>query len=238
MRGIAFNAEVSERHITEPQNDLLVWQLVDSAFPAGGFAHSGGLEAAAQHGEISNRSDLIHFIKNALQQVGRGSLPFVSGAHETPENFGAISQHLETILSNQVANRASQLQGRAFLASSVRIFPGVELKLFQRKISDLNFPPHFAPVFGAILSVLHLARNLACRIFLFVHLRGFVSSAVRLGLVGPLEGQGIQHQLTDFLETVFAESLNVDYKDAAQTSPLYEIWQANQDRLYSRLFQS
>jgi urease accessory protein len=238
MRGTAFNAEVSERHIAEPQNDLLVWQLSDSAFPAGGFAHSGGLEAAAQHGEISNRSDLIHFIKNALQQVGRGSLPFVSGAHKTPENFGAISQHLETFTSNEVANRASRLQGRAFLASSVRIFPGKELKLFQQKINDLSYPPHFAPVFGTILSLLHVTRESACRIFLFVHLRGFVSSAVRLGLVGPLEGQGIQYQLTGFLETVFAESVNVDYKDAAQTSPLLEIWHSNQDRLYSRLFQS
>ncbi|KAB2673485.1 MAG: urease accessory protein UreF, partial [Verrucomicrobia bacterium] len=29
---------------------------MDSAFPTGGFAHSGGLEAARQHGEVTGRS--------------------------------------------------------------------------------------------------------------------------------------------------------------------------------------
>ena len=39
-------------------NQWLLWQLADSAFPTGGFAHSGGLEAAWQNGEVSNRGDV------------------------------------------------------------------------------------------------------------------------------------------------------------------------------------
>ena len=35
--------------------NFLVWQLIDSAFPSGGFAHSGGLEATVQHGHVSRR---------------------------------------------------------------------------------------------------------------------------------------------------------------------------------------
>ena len=33
-------------------SDWLTWQVVDSAFPTGAFAHSYGLEAAWQQGEV------------------------------------------------------------------------------------------------------------------------------------------------------------------------------------------
>src|SRR5689334_4011659 len=65
-------------------NPWLIWQLGDSAFPTGGFAHSSGLEAAWQHGEIRARSDLLAFLRNLITQCGQGALPFVSHAHLAP----------------------------------------------------------------------------------------------------------------------------------------------------------
>src|SRR5437764_980339 len=42
-------------------DDFTIWQLIDSAFPTGGFAHSSGLEAAWQHGEVRGRTELVSF---------------------------------------------------------------------------------------------------------------------------------------------------------------------------------
>src|SRR5881628_3376496 len=47
-------------------SDWLVWQVVDSAFPTGTFAHSWGLEAAWQQGEIETPAALEAFVLNAV----------------------------------------------------------------------------------------------------------------------------------------------------------------------------
>ena len=98
---------------------------------------------------------------------------------------------------------------------------------------------HLAPVFGVrVLRELGVARTEAARLFLFFHLRGLVSAAVRLGLIGPLQGQSLQHRLASEAETGCHPCQDLSLNDVAQTAPLIELWQANQDRLYSRLFKS
>ena len=47
-------------------NDWLIWQMVDTAFPSGGFAHSAGLEAAVQWGELQPAGRLDLFLRESL----------------------------------------------------------------------------------------------------------------------------------------------------------------------------
>ncbi|MFP2912429.1 urease accessory protein UreF, partial [Pyxidicoccus sp. 3LFB2] len=58
-----------------------VLQLADSGFPTGGFAHSGGLEAAVQAGEVRGASELRRFVRELLWQAGHGALPLLGAAH-------------------------------------------------------------------------------------------------------------------------------------------------------------
>ena len=61
------------------EHDYLIWQLCDSAFPTGGFAHSSGLEAAWQQGEVGTPGDLYAWLAASLGQLwtmdpdGRGT---------------------------------------------------------------------------------------------------------------------------------------------------------------------
>jgi urease accessory protein len=215
--------------------DWLLWQLADSAFPTGGFAHSSGLEAAMQHGEVRNGADFEHFAAASLRQAGRSSLPFALAAYDHPDRLMELDLHFHAYTSNHVANRASRLQGKAFLNSTGRIFklPGLDC----RSWSELPHG-HFAPAFGAVTRRLGVNRDASARLFLFQQLRGVVSAAVRLGIVGPMEAQSIQHRLSASAEDIAANGGALEPLDAAQTAPLAEIWQSAQDRLYSRLFQS
>ena len=207
----------------------MIWQLVDSAFPAGGFAHSFGLEAAWQQGEVDAAS-LPAFVRDAIAQAGHGGLPFVLAAFDDPKSLLVIDERCDAFLRNPVANRASRVQGRAWAGTVGRSFPGVDVRRAGHR--------HFTPVFGATLNALGIERLDAARMFLFGTARGTLSAAVRLGITGTTDAQRILSERAGDLDRTIQRCGDSAIEDAAQTSPLIDLWQASHDRLYSRLFQS
>ncbi|RYE94995.1 MAG: urease accessory protein UreF [Myxococcales bacterium] len=216
----------------------LLLQLADSAFPAGGFAHSGGLEAMMQQGELEAPDALRGFLEQALWQTGRGALPLVSAAHADPGAHAALDARADALLVSHVANRASRQQGRALLATAVRSFELPALAALQREARAAGLATHHAPVFGAIAARLDLPADETRQAFLHLQLRGLTSAAVRLGLLGPHEAQGLHFALGPLLTRVHDTCAPLGLDALAQTAPLLDLFGATHDRLYSRLFLS
>ena len=215
----------------------LTLQLADSAFPCGGFAHSGGLEAAVAWGEVRDDQQLLEFTRVSLQQVAAGPLPLVRASHRS-RSICAADEWCDAFLSNHVANRASRLQGTAFLATAASVFPIAELASLQQQRRSERWPGHLSPVFGAVTALLGLPGDRAARLFLFSALRSLISAAVRLNVVGPLQGQAIQYHLAPEAEQALLQTADRLPQDICQTAPLIDIFQGTHDRIYSKLFQS
>jgi urease accessory protein len=140
-------------------------------------------------------------------------------------------------LSNHVANRASRVQGAAFLSTAAHAFEIPELFTLRAAIRAEGRPGHLAPCFGTACAAIGLGRSSAVSLFLFHTLRGLASSAVRLGIVGSLDAQRMQQRMAEEFRPL-AEADPPPLEVAAQTSPVLEILHARHDRLYSRLFVS
>ena len=217
-------------------SDWLIWQLIDSAFPTGGFAHSSGLEAAWQHGEVRGRAELAAFVETSLDQLAHAALPFVLAAYDKPEMLNEFDSLCDLFTTNHVANRASRAQGRAFSTTCSRVWPSPAVSAVDALVRQ--GAGHAGPAMGAMLAALAVPAESARQLCLYGTARGVLAAAVRLGIAGSYDAQRLQHDVTAAMLAVADRCRALDERDLAQTAPLLDLLGAAHDRLYSRLFQS
>jgi urease accessory protein UreF len=240
-----------------------VVMLADSGLPTGSFAHSAGLEAAAQLGMIRREEDVRTFIEAATRSSIQLLAPFlVAGLRITQDGNGdesirdrweKLHQECQAVMvTNQPACSASIDQGKSLVRVASQWLSGAQDSSFSNGVDNSilellksGSPPHIAPVFGVIGGLLGLDEIQVCRLFAYCMARDLVSSAVRLSLVGPLASVPLLHNVQESVEIGICEVYDDIQNNptdpllvAATSAPVIEALHPCHEILQVRLFRS
>jgi urease accessory protein len=223
---------------SQPTSPWLLWQVIDSAFPVGGFAHSGGLEAAVQLGFVKDAETLAEFARVSLTQSARFAAPFIAAVTDDPEQFAELNRRYDIRLTNDPANRASRALGAAVLTAGEATLPTSGLGDIGRGARKADGFVHYPPAWGLLADAVGMSADEAIDAFLFQQGRSILSAAVRLGVIGPMQSQQLMIRVGQIRQKCLDLSRHTTPDTASATAPTLDLLQSLHERLYSRLFNS
>lgn len=112
----------------------------------------------------------------------------------------------------------------------------------EQWMNDLEAPSgHFAPLWAVVARAMGVDDpTQAAYVFLFNHAKAVVSAAVRAGVLGPYQAQGLlagrwlRAEIGSGLEAAWG----VGVGEAGQGVPAMDLWVGRHELLYSRIFNS
>lgn len=219
---------------------LALMQLADSSLPTGGYAFSGGLESAARIGLLRDGDGLRRYFLNYLEQFAWGDLPYLNACweFEAAEGLQETVEELDALLAVPETNRASATQGRGWLSILQTLYPESGIGALAAWFAESGMPTHFLICAGAGLRRAGWSCGQVRRLCYYLAARDQTSAAVRLGLIGPMEGQRLLAAGVAEGERILIDTEDLLPTDARRGSPLLDIAQGRHATLYTRLFQS
>jgi len=207
--------------------------LADGRLPAGGHAHSGGVEAATVDGGVTSLDDLAAFLLGRLGTAGLVAASFAAAVcqacrsgNDLAAQLAALDAELDARTPSPAQRDASRAQGRTLLRAGraawdlSRLLPAGTVPAAAGKPaagtvgagtvgasegSRLPLAPHHPIALGVVAAAAGLEPSDAALAAVYGVVGGPASAATRLLGLDPLAVTGLQARLADAMEATAAE---------------------------------
>jgi urease accessory protein len=212
--------------------------LADGRFPAGGYAHSGGLEESIRAGRVGDLVGLEGFLRGRAATAGLVSGAFAAAAchaFSTGVGIDALDGELDARIPSPTLREVSRTLGRQMRRAVARMRP-------DSGLAGLGRAPHQPVVLGAAAAVFRAQPCDAALAALYEAVTGPATAAVRLLKVDPFDVHAVLGNLTGLLDDLAAAAAShatsrPDELPAAN-APLLDIAAEHHRRTEVRLFAS
>ena len=218
--------------------DLAALQFGDSFFPSGAVSFSLGLETLHADGIVADAAGLEDFLTDqVMDRWATAERAFLAAAHEASPDWPAVAEIdalQEAMTLPRELREGSRKGGAALLGVHARMeTPGA--RDYRERLRAGSAHGHLAVVQGVVLKGSGLALTRAEAVSLHGHCAMILGAALRLGLIGHLDGQimlrGLRPQTAALLARP-APSLD----EARSYAPLADVAAARHEEAAVRLF--
>jgi urease accessory protein len=217
-------------------------QFGDGLFPAGGFAHSFGLETYAQQGHLHDASDLDALIGAHLDgAAGPADAVAVALAARAIDVAALVEldDRLDAMKCVPEFRSASLQMGRQTLRVAAALGSAEVIIGLSAAVTEGLTPGHHAVVLGAALGCAGATPTSAATVYLHSTAALLVNAALRLISLGQLDGQRVlAAQRSRIARLAAAAATATGPEDMWSFNPGLEIAGIRHASLETRLFRS
>jgi urease accessory protein len=223
---------------------LSLLQFTDGLFPAGAYAHSFGLEASVQAGDVSDASGVESFLTAYLEGCAAPTdavaLLCARRAAATTKLASCLTldEMLDAMKAPSELRDASRQMGRQTLRVATHLPCHPLLKEFGKFVAAETTPGHHSIIFGIIGGVLDWDALDMTSAYLYSTSAALVGAALRLLPLGQLAGQRIIWNVQPLIAALATEAQNKNESDMWSFAPALEIASMQHALLDARLFRS
>ena len=223
---------------------LTLLQFADGLFPAGGFAHSFGLETYVQDGRVRDRHDLEMFVAAHLDgsagpaDAAAAAIAVGVARRDESHEWFALDARLDAMKTVPEFRAASRQMGRQALRVAAGLGDDPFLGRLARAVDDDRAAAHHATVFGAAVGRGGAEPERAAAAYLYSSAALLVGAGLRLIALGQLDGQRVLAAMRGRIERLAAAAAMATVDDLWSFNPALELAGIRHAALDMRLFRS